>query len=66
LLIEFNETAADYPGDKTIHQLFEEQVKRTPDNIAVIGEMQSAERKAQSIERNKERHAPCAHLPGIK
>ncbi|NOQ27793.1 MAG: amino acid adenylation domain-containing protein, partial [Bacteroidales bacterium] len=35
LLYEFNDTKADYPKDKTIHQLFEEQVKRTPENIAI-------------------------------
>jgi len=34
LLFEFNDTAADFPADKTIHLLFEEQVVRTPDNIA--------------------------------
>ncbi|NOQ24319.1 MAG: amino acid adenylation domain-containing protein, partial [Bacteroidales bacterium] len=35
LLYEFNDTKADYPKDKAIHQLFEEQVAKTPDNIAV-------------------------------
>jgi hypothetical protein len=34
VLFEFNRTEADYPGDKTIQRLFEEQVGRTPDNIA--------------------------------
>ncbi|AIY07183.1 MULTISPECIES: AMP-binding protein [Paenibacillus] len=27
---------ADYPREKTIHQLFEEQVERTPDHVAVV------------------------------
>ncbi|MCP5107781.1 MAG: amino acid adenylation domain-containing protein, partial [bacterium] len=36
LLYDFNDTAAGYPNDKTIHQLFEEQVVRTPDRIAVV------------------------------
>ncbi|NOQ27508.1 MAG: amino acid adenylation domain-containing protein, partial [Bacteroidales bacterium] len=36
LLYEFNNTKADYPKDKTIHQLFEEQVNKIPDNIAII------------------------------
>ncbi|WP_244310808.1 amino acid adenylation domain-containing protein [Paenibacillus ottowii] len=27
---------ADYPWEKTIHQLFEEQVERTPDHVAVV------------------------------
>ncbi|NEW06823.1 amino acid adenylation domain-containing protein [Paenibacillus sp. SYP-B3998] len=35
LLIEFNDTAIDYPVDKTVHQLFEDQVERTPDHIAL-------------------------------
>jgi amino acid adenylation domain-containing protein/non-ribosomal peptide synthase protein (TIGR01720 family) len=38
LLTEWNYTATDYPKDKCVHQLFEEQVKKTPDNIAVVFE----------------------------
>ncbi|MCU0289179.1 MAG: amino acid adenylation domain-containing protein, partial [Acidobacteria bacterium] len=41
LLYEFNDTDAEYPRDKTIHSLFEEQVERTPDRIAVIGSLVS-------------------------
>ena len=40
ILYEFNNTQVYYPKDKTIVDLFEEQVKRTPDNIAVIFENQ--------------------------
>ncbi|HLP58731.1 MAG TPA: AMP-binding protein, partial [Candidatus Deferrimicrobium sp.] len=36
LLYHFNDTAAPYSSEKTIHQLFEEQVSRTPERIAVI------------------------------
>ena len=36
LLYEFNDTAVDYPKDKCIYQLFEEQVIKSPHNIAVI------------------------------
>ncbi len=36
LLVEFNNTKAEYQRDKTIQQLFEEQVVKTPDNIAVV------------------------------
>jgi amino acid adenylation domain-containing protein len=36
LLVEWNQTQTDYPHDKCIHQLFEEQVKCTPDAIAVV------------------------------
>src|SRR5262249_11621607 len=35
LLVEWNDTKRDYPKDKCIHQLFEEQVERTPDSVAV-------------------------------
>ncbi len=35
ILIDFNNNKAEYPKDKTIYELFEEQVERTPDNIAV-------------------------------
>ncbi len=38
LLIEWNDTQVDYPQDKCIHQLFENQVKQNPDAIAVIFE----------------------------
>ena len=38
LLTKWNQTEAEYPKDKTIHQLFEEQVKRTSEQIAVVFE----------------------------
>jgi amino acid adenylation domain-containing protein len=40
ILVEFNDTASDYPHDKTIVNLFEEQVDKTPDAIAVVFEDQ--------------------------
>jgi non-ribosomal peptide synthetase component F len=40
LLIEWNNTQVDYPEIKCIHQLFEEQVERTPDAVAVVFENQ--------------------------
>lgn len=36
LLFDFNDTVVDYPRDKCVHQLFEEQVAKTPDKVAVI------------------------------
>ncbi len=36
LLFEFNDTAVDYPKDKTIHELFEKRAAEAPDNIAVV------------------------------
>jgi amino acid adenylation domain-containing protein len=40
LLVEFNNTHADYPHDKCLHQLFEAQVERTPDHVAAVFEGQ--------------------------
>ncbi|MFC2145875.1 amino acid adenylation domain-containing protein [Acidobacteriota bacterium] len=36
LLYDFNDTKAAYSRDKTLQQLFEEQVEKAPDNTAVI------------------------------
>ena len=38
LLYEWNDTAAEFPSDKCIHELFQEQVDRTPDATAVVFE----------------------------
>ena len=40
MLIEWNDTKVQYPREKCIHVLFEEQVERTPDTVAVIFEKQ--------------------------
>lgn len=38
ILYEFNETDSDYPMNKNIIEIFEEQVEKTPDNIALVFE----------------------------
>ncbi|MDP4146799.1 MAG: amino acid adenylation domain-containing protein, partial [Bacillota bacterium] len=38
ILVEFNDTKLEYPKDKTIYELFEEQVEKTPENIALVYE----------------------------
>ncbi|MFP4099133.1 non-ribosomal peptide synthetase family protein [Coleofasciculus sp.] len=40
LLVEFNQTQNNYPQDKCIHHIFEAQVEKTPNNIAVLFEDQ--------------------------
>ena len=40
LIRDFNATTAAYPNDKLIHELFEEQVERTPDATAVVYEQE--------------------------
>ncbi|MBA2672822.1 non-ribosomal peptide synthase/polyketide synthase, partial [Ramlibacter sp.] len=36
LLHEWNATVLPYPRDKTVHQLFEEQARRSPDAVALV------------------------------
>ncbi|KJB88043.1 hypothetical protein AZ66_09755, partial [Paenibacillus sp. E194] len=36
LLVEFNATWSDYPRGKMVHQLFEEQAKKSPEQVAVV------------------------------
>src|SRR5262249_54992289 len=41
LLVEWNDTAREYPQDRCIQELFEEQAKRTPDAPAIVFEGQT-------------------------
>ena len=38
VLVEWNATDRAYPSDRCVHELFEEQVARTPDAVAVVHE----------------------------
>ncbi|WP_339373114.1 amino acid adenylation domain-containing protein, partial [Paenibacillus elgii] len=38
ILNTFNDSFSSYPQEKTIHQLFEEQAERTPEQVAVVFE----------------------------
>jgi amino acid adenylation domain-containing protein len=39
LLFDMNQTGAEYPRGKTLHALFEEQVERIPDQVALLGQI---------------------------
>jgi amino acid adenylation domain-containing protein len=52
ILDQFNNTKAYYPN-KTIHHLFEEQVEKTPDNIAVVFEENSLTYKQLNYRANQ-------------
>ncbi|MCP5050261.1 MAG: AMP-binding protein, partial [bacterium] len=59
VLYTFNDTASQYPSDKTIHQLFEEQADKTPDRIAVT-------HKGESLtysQLNSQSYQLALHLP---
>jgi amino acid adenylation domain-containing protein len=43
LLQDFNATAADYPKEKTIHRLFEEQAEQTPNHVALVEPLEKIE-----------------------
>jgi amino acid adenylation domain-containing protein len=38
IVVEWNQTSADYPRDRCVHELFEQQVELAPDAIAVVYE----------------------------
>jgi amino acid adenylation domain-containing protein len=55
-LIAWNQTQADYPLDKTIVDLFQEQVEKTPSNLAVVFEGQKLTYQALNFKANQLAH----------
>src|SRR6266540_3029728 len=56
LCFEWNQTAREYPFEKCIHQLFEEQVERTPEAIAVVQEDQQVNYRELNARANQLAH----------
>ncbi len=57
VLFELNATETDYPCDQTIHALFEAQVRRTPDSVALLaGEQQLTYRELNERANQLARH----------
>lgn len=56
LLAAWNDTKKEYPECKSIHQLFEEQVERTPNAVALIFEDQQLTYLELNIRANKLAH----------
>ncbi|MBE9224524.1 amino acid adenylation domain-containing protein [Phormidium sp. LEGE 05292] len=56
LLIDWNQTQADYPKNTCIHQLFEAQVERTPDAVAVVFEDKQLTYQELNIRANQLAH----------
>ncbi|WP_157697940.1 AMP-binding protein, partial [Caballeronia calidae] len=61
LLERWNDTAAAYPDDVCIHQLFEQQVRRTPDATALVFEDESLTYAQLNARANRLAH----HLIGL-
>ncbi|MFN5528921.1 non-ribosomal peptide synthetase, partial [Bradyrhizobium sp.] len=58
VLVEWNATAAAYPQDVCVHELFEAQAERTPDAVAVVHE----ERRLSYAELNTQANRLAHHL----
>ncbi|MDZ8262380.1 amino acid adenylation domain-containing protein [Nostoc sp. ChiQUE01b] len=56
LLVEWNDTKTDYAQDKCIHQLFEAQVEKTPNAIAVVFEDQQLSYRELNAKANQLAH----------
>jgi amino acid adenylation domain-containing protein len=61
LLVTWNDTAVAYPRDRCVHQLFEEQVERTPAAVAVVCEDQQLTYR----ELNERANQLARHLRGL-
>ncbi|WP_034888377.1 non-ribosomal peptide synthetase [Gillisia sp. Hel_I_29] len=61
LLHVFNATAFDYPRDKTVVELFEEQVSKTPEAIAVVYEEERLSYEELNRRSNQLAHYLQAH-----
>jgi len=56
MLVEWNDTHAEYPRDRSVHQLFEEQVRRAPDATAVVFENQELSYRELNSRANRLAH----------
>jgi amino acid adenylation domain-containing protein len=73
-LIDWNKTQVNYQHKKCIHQLFEEQVNKAPDSIAIVYESNQmtyaelnrrANRLARYLQSLPENNAACDRIIGI-
>ena len=56
LLVEFNSTQVDYPKDKSVVDIFEERVQKSPDAIAAVFEGQQLSYRALNERSNQLAH----------
>ncbi len=63
LLVEWNDTAIDYPRNVCLHELFEEQVEKSPEAIAVVFDKQTLTYRALNERANQLAH--CLQRQGV-
>ncbi|MEH1937183.1 MAG: amino acid adenylation domain-containing protein [Nostoc sp.] len=56
ILVEWNDTKVDYPKNLCIHELFEAQLEKTPDNIAVVFKEETLTYQELNYQANKIAH----------
>jgi amino acid adenylation domain-containing protein len=56
VLYEWNDTGAEYPQEKCVHELFEEQVRRTPEAVAVVHGEQELSYRELNVRANRLAH----------
>lgn len=56
LLVEWNQTQRDYPRNKCVHELFEEQVERMPEAVAVVFENEQLTYRELNMRANQLAH----------
>ncbi|GAA0372815.1 non-ribosomal peptide synthase/polyketide synthase [Bacillus horti] len=57
IVLSFNQTKAPYPDKKAIQELFEEQVKRNPEKVALVVHDQSLTYKDLNAKANRSAHS---------
>jgi amino acid adenylation domain-containing protein len=60
VLHEWNDTGAAFPSERCVHQLFEAQVEKTPDAIAIVFEEESLTYAELNCRANQLAHHLCA------
>lgn len=64
MLVDWNETAAEFPGESCIHELVEAQARKTPDGVAVV--FRGERRTYAELNRQASRRAVRLQKLGVK